>query len=159
MIHTLSATASGRLISWRGRYKVFPVVGLALMAITLSLFAQMGPSTEPLETEVLMALFGLGFGMVGEVMIVAVQNAVQQRDPGTATGAANLFRALGGSVGVAIYGSIFTAQLRFWNDHAGNAQATANALSPVYLAAALMATAAFIVVLFLEERPLRSQLQ
>jgi EmrB/QacA subfamily drug resistance transporter len=156
---TISATASGTLISWSGRYKIFPIVGLALMTIALCMFAQMGPATEPLDTAPLMLLFGSGFGMVGEVMIVAVQNGVQQRDLGTATGAANLFRALGGSVGVAIYGSIFTSQLRFWTERADTAQATANALSPVFLAAALMATAAFIVVLFLEQRPLRSQLR
>jgi EmrB/QacA subfamily drug resistance transporter len=156
---TISATASGTLVSWSGRYKIFPVVGLALMTIALCMFAQMGPATEPLDAALLMLLFGSGFGMVGEVMIVAVQNGVQQRDLGTATGAANLFRALGGSVGVAIYGSIFTSQLRFWTERADTAQATANALSPVFLAAALMATAAFIVVLFLEQRPLRSQLR
>ena len=92
---TLSAASSGRVISWTGRYKWFPVVGLALMAITLVFFSQMGTATPPLTTGVVMALFGLGFGMVGEVLILAVQNAVDRRELGTATGAANLFRALG----------------------------------------------------------------
>jgi hypothetical protein len=136
-----------------------------------------------------MALFGLGFGMVGEVLVLAVQNAVDLRDLGTATGAANLFRALGGSVGVAVYGSIFTDQFRAWisrlvaGDFPGGfnpnslqaspamiralpdgvrdafVQATAHALSPVFLTAALMAAAGLLVVLFLEETPLRKQVQ
>lgn len=148
---TLSAASSGRVISWTGRYKWFPIVGLALMAVTLFLFSQMGTDTAPLSTALVMALFGLGFGMVGEILILAVQNAVDQRELGTATGAANLFRALGGAVGVAVYGSIFTDQLR--------TQATAKALSPVFITAALMAAVGFLVVLVLEERPLRQQAQ
>ena len=144
---TLSAAASGRVISWTGRYKYFPVVGLALMAITLYLFAGMSTSTDPLYTAVLMAVFGVGFGMVGDVLILAVQNAVAQQDLGSATGTANLFRALGGSVGLALYGSIL-----------GRAQGIANALPSVFMTAAVLAGCGFIVVLFLPERPLRSQL-
>jgi EmrB/QacA subfamily drug resistance transporter len=153
---TLSAASSGRIISWTGRYKWFPVVGLALMAITLVFFSQMGTATAPLTTGVVMALFGLGFGMVGEVLILAVQNAVDRRELGTATGAANLFRALGGSVGVSLYGSIFTGQLRA-PVRDGVAQATAHALAPVFMTAALMAAIGFLLVVFLEERPLQQQ--
>lgn len=140
---TLSAAASGSIISWTGRYKLFPITGLTLMAVTLYLFGQVGPS--PL----LMAAFGLGFGMVSEVMILAVQNAVNPQDIGTATGVANLLRALGGSVGVALYGSIFSNQLR-----AG--MPIASALSPVFLVAATLAGIGLVLTLFLEERPLRS---
>jgi MFS family permease len=146
---TLSAASSGHIISRTGRYKWFPLIGLALMAITLFSFAQLDAATPPLTLGLLMALFGLGFGMVGEVLILAVQNAVDPRDLGTATGAANLFRALGGSIGVAVYGSIFTDQLR--------THSAANPLALVFMTAALMAAAGFIVVLFLEERPLRQQ--
>jgi Na+/melibiose symporter-like transporter len=183
---TLSATVSGRIISWSGRYKWCPVLGLAPMAVALSLFAQMGPATEPLTTALLMAVFGVGFGMVGEVMILAVQNAADMRDIGTATGMVNLFRALGGSVGVAVYGSIFNSQLRAWMSRLipddvlgavnsgslqsspavihtlpdqvrdGLALATANALSPVFLTAAVLAAIALLIVSFLEERPLRT---
>ena len=153
---TLSAASSGRIISWTGRYKWFPVVGLALMAITLVFFSQMGTATAPLTTGVVMALFGLGFGMVGEVLILAVQNAVDRRELGTATGTANLFRALGGSVGVSLYGSIFTGQLRE-PVRDGVAQATAHALAPVFMTAALMAAIGFLLVAFLEERPLQQQ--
>src|SRR5207302_6954610 len=122
-----------------------------------------------------------------EVMILAVQNAVDPQDLGVATGTANLFRALGGSVGVALYGSIFNNQLHAWisrliPDDAlaglnpgsleaspqvirtlpdpvreGLALATANALSPVFLTGAVLAAIGFVLVLFLEERPLRTR--
>lgn len=153
---TVSAASSGRVISWTGRYKWFPVVGLALMAVTLVLFSQMGIATAPLTTGLVMALFGLGFGMVGEVLILAVQNAVDRRELGTATGTANLFRALGGSVGVSLYGSIFNGQLHE-PVRDGIAQATAHALTPVFMTAALMAAAGLLLVVFLEERPLQQQ--
>ncbi|HLG69280.1 MAG TPA: DHA2 family efflux MFS transporter permease subunit [Chloroflexota bacterium] len=184
---TSSAAGSGRIISWTGRYKWFPVAGLAVMAVTLFLFSRMGPQTAPLMTATLMALFGLGFGMVGEVMILAVQNAAEPRQMGTAIGSANLFRALGGAVGVAVYGSVFAHQLNVWLQrlvpasalaalNSGSlqaspaavqalpsavrdaiAQATAHALSPVFLIAAPIAAAGLLLVLFLDEIPLRQQ--
>ncbi len=147
---TVSAASTGRIISWTGRYKWFPIAGLAVMAVTLFWFSRMDAATAPLTIAIVMALFGLGFGMVGEVLILAVQNAVDQHELGTATGAANLFRALGGAVGVAVYGSIFTDQAR---------SATGSAVAAVFVTAALMAAAGFVLVLFLEERPLRQRPQ
>ena len=186
---TTSATASGRIISWTGRYKAFPVAGLGVMCATLFLFTRMDAAMAPLIAGLLMALFGVGFGMVGEVLIQAVQNAVDQRELGTATGAANLFRALGGSVGVAVYGSIFTGQLRAWLPRLvppellgrlnpsslqaspaaihglpqaareGVTLAVAHGLSTVFLAAAPIAALGFLCALFLQERPLRQRMQ
>jgi predicted MFS family arabinose efflux permease len=142
----LSATASGRIISWTGRYKAFPIVGLAIMASTLLLFSRLDAGTAPAIIAGLMAAFGLGFGMVGEVLMQAVQNAVEQRELGTATGAANLFRALGGSVGVAVYGAILTQQ-----------SGLPQGISAVFLVAAPIAAAGGLLALMLEERPLRRQ--
>jgi len=58
-------------------------------------------------------VLGAGLGMVMQVMILAVQNAVQRRDLGAATSAANFFRSMGGSFGVAIFGAIFTNRLAY----------------------------------------------
>jgi EmrB/QacA subfamily drug resistance transporter len=184
---TLSAAVSGRFISATGRYRFFPIVGLAVMAATLPLFAGMDQDTGPLVTGLLMALFGLGFGMVGEVLILAVQNEVPPRELGTAMGAVNLFRALGGTVGVAIYGSMFAGQVRsgltrlvpaellrsldaeslqvgpavLQNLPAaareGVARAVTGGLWWVFLAAAGAAAIGFLLSLLLEERPLRQR--
>jgi hypothetical protein len=186
---TASAAASGRIISWTGRYKLFPPVGLALMAVTLFLFSTMDAATPAFVTATLMAIFGLGFGVIGEVLILAVQNAVEQRELGTATGAANLFRALGGSVGVAVYGSLFVSQFSIWLPRLvpaellgrlnpgslqagpavvqglpamareGIAQAVTPGLGPVFQLAAVIAAVGFVLALLLEEHPLRQRVQ
>jgi hypothetical protein len=59
-----------------------------------------------------MFVFGVGLGLVMQILIVAVQNAVEFRDLGTATAGANFFRMIGGSFGTAIFGAIFANQLQ-----------------------------------------------
>ena len=108
---TASTAISGRLISRTGRYKRFPVAGLAIMAAGLFLLSRMDTTTPRATTALYMVVFGLGFGLVSQVLTVAIQNAVDRRDIGIATGSANLFRALGGSVGVALFGAIFASRL------------------------------------------------
>ena len=56
----------------------------------------------------LLSFFGVGFGLVSQVLTVAIQNAVDRRDLGIATAAANLFRSLGGAIGVAIFGALYS---------------------------------------------------
>src|SRR5262245_59385778 len=110
LMMALSATVVGRVITATGTYKVFPILGSAIAAASLAGFALMNGQTPALVVAALTSLFGLGFGMIGEVLILAVQNEVSGRDLGTAMGAANLFRALGGAVGAAALGSVFVAQ-------------------------------------------------
>jgi EmrB/QacA subfamily drug resistance transporter len=148
---TASTAASGRVMSRTGRYKAFPVAGLALMAVGLLLLAQIGAATAPATVAALLVLFGLGFGMVSQVLTVAVQNNVERRDLGIATASANLFRSLGGSVGVALFGAIFAGRL----DGPLSASTAADALHAVFLAAAPVAALGALVVLTLKEVPLR----
>ena len=84
--------------------------------------------------------------------MLAVQNAVDRRDIGVATGSTNLFRALGGSVAVALYGAILTGGLD--GARTGSQTAVADALQPVFLVAAGIAVVALAAVLFLREVPL-----
>jgi hypothetical protein len=87
------------------------------------------------------------------VLTVALQNAVERRDLGIATASANLVRALGGAVGVALFGALFAGGL---DGTAGlDPHATADALQTVFLVAAPFAAAGLLVVLLLEELPLR----
>jgi hypothetical protein len=81
-----------------------------------------------------------------------VQNGVDRRDIGVATGSTNLFRALGGSVAVALYGSILAGGLD--GGQGGSPAAVADALHPVFLLAAGIAVLALTSVLFLREAPL-----
>jgi len=150
----LSGTAAtalcGRVISRTGRYKAFPIAGLALMATGLYLMSTMGAGTSYALTSLYMIVFGVGFGGVTQVLVLAVQNGVERRDIGIATGSTNLFRALGGSVAVALYGSILAGGL-----HGGSRAAVATALHPVFLIAAGIALLALLTVLCLREVPLR----
>ena len=107
---TVSTTLSGRSIARTGRYKRFPIAGLALMTVALVMLAAFAGEPSQLATGVGLALFGLGFGMVTQVLMVAVQNSVERRELGIATATAGFFRALGGAVGAAVLGAVFASQ-------------------------------------------------
>lgn len=109
----LSSIVSGQLISRWGRYKVFPIVGTALMSVGLFLFSRMDANTVVITQSLYMLAVGLGLGMVMQVLVLAVQNAVDYQDLGAATSAATFFRSLGGSFGVALFGAIFNGQLSY----------------------------------------------
>jgi EmrB/QacA subfamily drug resistance transporter len=185
----ISTIVAGQLMARTGRYKLFPVVGLAAMSAGLLLFSTLGATGSRLTAAVFMVVFGAGFGMVTQILMVAIQNTVSPREIGTATAAANLFRALGGSVGVAIYGAVFATGLRHWlplelhhrvprgitatgiqstpgrihglapQVQHGIATAVGNSLHDVFLVAAPLALAGFVIVLFLREQPLRGREQ
>jgi EmrB/QacA subfamily drug resistance transporter len=99
---------SGRVISKIGKYRWFPIFGTALVACGMFMLSTLQLAT-PLHTMYLyMLLLGLGLGMVMQVLVLAVQNAVPFKNVGVATSGATLFRSIGGSVGVATFGAIFT---------------------------------------------------
>jgi EmrB/QacA subfamily drug resistance transporter len=142
---TVSTTLSGRAIARTGRYKRFPIAGLALMTAALVLLAAFASDPSQVATGVALAVFGLGFGMVTQVLIVAVQNSVERRELGVATAATGFFRALGGAVGAAVLGAVF----------AGHADVV-DGVQAVFLVAAPLAALALLVVLRLPELPLQT---
>ncbi|HTT87384.1 MAG TPA: MDR family MFS transporter [Acidimicrobiales bacterium] len=102
---------SGRLISRWGRYKVFPIVGTGVTSVGLYLFSFLTPTTSLLASSFFMVVIGLGLGLVMQVLVVAVQNAVPYGQLGTATSNATFFRMVGGAFGVSLFGSIFSDRL------------------------------------------------
>jgi EmrB/QacA subfamily drug resistance transporter len=106
-----AAVASGRTITRIGRYKVFPVVGTAVMTVGVYLFTHLDQHTAGVLTSLYMVVLGAGIGMVFQVLVLAVQNAVEHRDLGTATSVSTFFRSMGGAFGTAIFGAIFGSQL------------------------------------------------
>jgi DNA-binding MarR family transcriptional regulator len=106
-----TSITTGQLISRWGRYKAFPITGTALMTVGMFLFSRMNEQTSVLVESLSMAVFGLGVGLVTQVLVIAVQNAVEYRNLGAATSGVIFFRSIGGSFGTAIFGAIFSNQL------------------------------------------------
>ena len=103
----LTSIGTGQTISRWGRYKVFPVVGTATMTVGLYLLSHLSPSTGTLFASVGMFLLGAGIGATMQVLVIAVQNAVDYADLGAGTSGTTFFRSIGGSFGTAVFGAIF----------------------------------------------------
>lgn len=108
----IASTGSGQLISRTGRWKVFPVLGTAVTTVGLLLLHQLHADTGNWELSAYFFVFGFGLGLVMQVLVLAVQNAVSYRDLGVATSGATFFRSIGASFGVALFGTVFTGRLR-----------------------------------------------
>jgi EmrB/QacA subfamily drug resistance transporter len=150
---TISTTISGRSIAKTGRYKRFPIIGLGVMTAALALLAAIAGQRSVPATGVALLVFGLGFGMVSQVLVIAVQNSVERTQLGIATATTTFFRALGGAVGAAGLGAVFTAR-------AGTATAPvhiADGVQSVFLVAAPLAALALMVLLWLPEAELKGQ--
>ncbi|MEV5882075.1 MFS transporter [Streptomyces sp. NPDC052020] len=106
-----ASVLSGQLISRTGRYRSHPIVGGALSVAGMWLLSRLDADTPRLHYSVWMAVLGAGIGMVMPVLVLAVQNAVRPADLGTATSANTYFRQIGGSVGAAIFGTLFADRL------------------------------------------------
>ncbi|HYY23810.1 MAG TPA: MFS transporter, partial [Thermoleophilaceae bacterium] len=180
----VTSIGSGQLISRIGRYKPFPVVGTALIALAFVLLSRMGTDTSTLSASLRLLVLGLGLGLVMQVLILAVQNAVDYRDLGAATSGATLFRTIGGAVGTAAFGAIFSNRLsselagavpaagrqqgRLSPDQLAHLPAAAHhayvhafttALDAVFAVAAGVAVLGFVLSLLLPDRRLRDTVQ
>src|SRR5436305_4042866 len=177
---------SGRLITRIGRYKVFPVVGAAIIAFGMYLLSLLHVDTTRFTSSVDMLVIGIGIGAVMPVLVLVAQNAAPPRNMGAATSTASFFRSIGGSVGVAVFGAIFAAQLSTQigtlvpggglhnfdsrallgspsaikslpaKVHEPLLHAFANSLHTVFLWGMALAFLAFLLTLALKEVPLRT---
>ncbi|MFR9803286.1 DHA2 family efflux MFS transporter permease subunit [Pseudonocardia sp. RS010] len=102
-----ASIVSGQVTSRTGHYKIFPVIGTALMAGALViLHFRLSVDIALWEFDLYMAMFGLGLGCCMQTLVLAVQNAVPARDMGVATASSTFFRQMGGTLGTAIFLSI-----------------------------------------------------
>jgi len=180
----VTSIMSGQLISRTGRYKIFPLLGTAVMTVGLFLLSRLTPGSTNATASLLMLVLGVGLGMVMQVLVIAVQNDVDYHDLGVATSGATLFRLIGGSLGTAILGAIFAARLSVnlrrvlppgtvANGAARNmsvqallqlppaaraaySEAFTASLDTVFLVATVVCAIGFLITWFLPERPLRA---
>ncbi|WP_416970007.1 MFS transporter [Streptomyces sp. 4F14] len=131
----IASVVSGQLISRTGRYRLYPLLGGALSAAGMWLLSRLETDTPRLHYSLWMAVLGAGIGLVMPVLVLAVQNSVRPADLGTATSANNYFRQIGGSVGAAIFGTLFANRLtdalrERIPAHAGQAPPDAESITP-----------------------------
>ena len=179
----ITSIASGQVITRTGRYRWFPIAGTAVMVVGLYLLSRIGVATATGTISLYMFVLGLGLGSVMQVLVLVVQNAVSYEDLGAATSGATLFRSIGGSVGTAVLGAVFssrlTSELTRTIGAAGAARAHASGVNPtvihhlpapirahyldafssalhqVFVVASFVGMAAFVLTWFIRELPLR----
>jgi EmrB/QacA subfamily drug resistance transporter len=180
----VTSIASGQLISRTGRYKLFPLLGTAVMTVGLFFLSRLTPQSSEATASLLMLVLGVGLGMVMQVLVIAVQNDVDYRDLGVATSGATLFRLIGGSLGTAILGAVFAARLTSnlarllpagsvaggathnmsvqgllrlpASARVAYAEAFTESLATVFLVATIVCAIGFVIAWLLPEKPLRA---
>lgn len=107
----ISSIVSGRLIARTGNYKPYPATGAMLLALGTVLLATMDTGTHPASVAARLFLTGVGIGLIGPSITLIVQNAVPYRDLGVAMGGLSFIRSLGGALGTAVLGAIYSSRL------------------------------------------------
>ena len=101
----------GQLVVKGWKYRPFPIAGTTIMTIGIGLLGTIGVHTSTFATGLYMLILGVGIGLVMQILVTAVQNAVDPADVGAATAGTNFFRSIGGSFGTAVFGAIFSNEL------------------------------------------------
>jgi EmrB/QacA subfamily drug resistance transporter len=96
-----SSFITGRIMSRTGRYKIFPIIGTAVMAVAMLLFSTLTVDTPIPRAMLFMVVMGAGLGLSMQTLVISVQNALPPRDMGIATSSVTFFRSMGGTFGVA----------------------------------------------------------
>jgi len=176
MAGLLSASiTSGRIITRTGRYRLFPILGMAVASVGLFLLSTLDVGSSRWESGIYMFVLGAGIGLVMQVMVLATQNEAPIADLGVATSTVTFFRTIGGSVGVSIFGAVFTSRLTHLlggavpenltpaaikqlplEQRAQTASAFADAITTVFLWAVPLVLVGWVLTWFLKEQTLRT---
>ncbi|MDX6400861.1 MAG: hypothetical protein QOF27_1467, partial [Gaiellaceae bacterium] len=176
----ITSVISGQLITRWGKYRIFPIIGTAVVSVGMLLLSRLGIGTSLWVAALDMVVLGLGLGMVMQVLVLAVQNAVDYKHLGVATSGSTMFRSIGGSIGVSLFGAIFSNRLHTElaqrlppSVHLPTTTTPATiralptgvrdsyihgltaALSPVFTVAAVISFASFVLALFLPDIQLK----
>jgi hypothetical protein len=172
----LTSVLSGQIITRTGRYRAFPIAGTAVVTVGMLLLSRLAIGTSAAASSLYLLVLGCGLGMTMQVLVLAVQNAVDYSVLGAATSGVTMLRGVGGSLGTAVFGAIFTSRLA--HELSGGSegarltgaqvarlpgaarqayeQAYVHALHPVFLAAGGVTAAGFVLSWRLQDRPLRA---
>jgi EmrB/QacA subfamily drug resistance transporter len=172
---------SGQIMARTGRYRTLPRIGTVVLGLGMLWLSTLAPDTPNWVVMLMMASIGFGMGPMMSVGTTAIQNAVPREMLGTGTAGFTLFRQVGGSIGVAIFGALFAnglATTLFFSMPAGHEPGSLNAsvvaslpddvrqtviagfteaLHPIFLICAVTSLIAFALTFVLEEIPLRNR--
>ncbi|MEX2100749.1 MAG: MDR family MFS transporter [Acidimicrobiia bacterium] len=170
-----SSIVAGQIISRTGHWRPFPVVGTGVGAFGMFLLSTLDTGSTRFQSGLYMAILGIGIGMIMQVLVLATQNEAPIQDLGVATSTVSFARAVGGSVGVAMFGALFSSRItellgksdaldltpelikRLPNSQqVATANAFSDAITQVFLYAVPLLLVAFVLTWFLKETPLRT---
>jgi len=181
---TVTSIVAGQVTTRTGRYKIFPVLGGAIMGLGMFLLTHLGIGTTKGTSALFYVVLGLGMGFLMQMVSLIAQNSVEQRDMGVASSARMFFQQIGGSLGVAAFGAVFARRLiESLASAVGSAHVSANggqldpatvnslpapirhdvffaiahAVQSVFTWALPAAVAIFVLALFIKEVPLRGR--
>ncbi|GAA4903717.1 EmrB/QacA subfamily drug resistance transporter [Stackebrandtia albiflava] len=103
--------AAGSYVTRTGRYKIFPIVGGAILIVGMVLLTGLSVDTSLIQTAIYLVVFGAGLGLLMQITMLVAQNSAPQRDIGVASSTATFLRNIGGSFGVALFGAVFADRL------------------------------------------------
>lgn len=177
----VTSTAAGFIASKARSLKWMPLLSCAIAAVALTLFATITVETSLWQLGLMLALLGFGVGIGQQILVLIVQNEFSISIVGTATAANNFFREIGGTIGGAAVGALFTSNLMArLNENLGSAAQTIDvnaltpqlvramdestraavqlsyndALAPVFGMLVPLVAIAFVLLLFLKSKPL-----
>jgi EmrB/QacA subfamily drug resistance transporter len=180
----LTSVLAGVLTTKTGRYKLFPIVGGAVMSVGMGLLTGLSVTTSRWETGIDFAVLGLGMGLLMQMVSLIAQNSVELKDMGVATSARMFFQQMGGSLGVAAFGALFASRLASSMGAAGSTgsvqvsggsfdpaqvmslppavqqvvfHAVAHGVQGVFWAVLPASIVVFVLALFIKEVPLRGR--
>jgi EmrB/QacA subfamily drug resistance transporter len=177
----VSSTVAGGLITKWGRWKVFLVAGGAVMVGGMLLLATIDARTSVFMVSVHMAVLGVGVGMLMQNLVLVAQNDVPAKDLGATTSTLTFFRSLGGAIGVSVLGAVLANKVtslsaeKFGPMAGGGTNEVpdltklprealvviqdiyATATAELFLIGAPIAALALVAVLFIKEKPLKTQ--
>ena len=173
-----AAQASGLYMGRTARYKLLPMLGTGLITLGALQLTMIDRTSSLVLFSVAIATLGLGLGCIFPVVTTAVQNAVPRAQLGSATAAGVMFRQIGGSLAVAVFGTLFALRMAAGlgaqsidlgaeigpqsvarlpaEQQQAVALVIADAIHPIYWIVAALGLAGFLVARLLKEIPLNS---
>jgi EmrB/QacA subfamily drug resistance transporter len=152
----IGATIAGQLMGRIQHYKRIPAIGLFVAMLGAGVLAFLADSLPLALFEVILAVISIGLGTVLPTTTVAIQNAVQLHQLGTATGTMNFFRQLGSAITVAIFGALLNASGISAADIDAGSTLPPGSFASIFAATAIGFAVAFLFILWMRERPLRA---